>query len=266
MTPDSPVGAVILGIVQGITEWIPVSSDGAVTATYTYLFKRPVAEAVRYAFWLHLGTALAATWYFRREIIALLRQFFARRGRLTPKMWFLLVATVVGGVVALPFLIALDEISTLVGGAAMALVGVFLIVTGLIQIPRRRAGTRTREQVTTMDATLTGVAQGLSILPGLSRSAGTIGVLLARKVDAKEAMVLSFILSIPATLAAAVWAGADSGLYLSRNAVIGVAVAAVVGLATLKLLLAAAERINFGKFVLIAGIAIVGAAVWEILR
>lgn len=265
MSPDSAVAAVILGVVQGITEWIPVSSEGAIAATSKYLFGSSISEGVRIALWLHLGTALAATIYFRREIWRLFQELIARRGRLTAEMWFLLVATVVGGIVALPLLVYLDDFSTALGGSAMILVGVLLVVTGLVQLRRREPGTRDRSQITTVDGVLVGIAQGLAALPGLSRSAGTIGVMLSRKVGVRDALSLSFLLSIPASVAAALFSGVQGGLFVSGSALLGVSVAAIVGLLTLKLLLAAAVRINFGKFVLIAGVAVIGAAVFEIL-
>jgi undecaprenyl-diphosphatase len=266
MNPDSLLGALVLGVVQGITEWIPVSSEGAVATTYTLLFDRPVAEAVRYGLWLHLGTAAAAVIYFRKELYSLAREVVARRSARSPVLRFLVVATAVSAVVGLPVLLLLDEVSSRAGGAALALIGVFLIVTGLLQLYQNNMGTRSRDEADSKDAALTGVAQGLSVLPGFSRSGSTIAVLLARKVSPKEAMVLSFLLSIPASIGAAVFAGADAGLFVDRWALVGLVVAGVVGLATLKLLVGVAARVNFGKFVLIAGVAIIAAAVWEILR
>ncbi|MBM3959470.1 MAG: undecaprenyl-diphosphate phosphatase [SAR202 cluster bacterium] len=263
MSPDSALAAVILGAVQGVTEWIPVSSDGAIATTSRYLFGSSLSEGVRMAFWLHLGTALAATIYFRSAIWRLLRELVSRRGRLTPEMWFLGLATVVGGLVALPLLVYLDQFSAALGGSAMFLVGIMLIATGLVQLRRREPGTRDRTQVTTVDGVMVGIAQGLSALPGLSRSAGTIGVMLARRISGGEALSLSFLMSIPASVAAALYAGIDGGLFVSGSALLGVAVAAAVGLVTLRLLLAAATRINFGKFVLIAGVAVILAAFFE---
>lgn len=178
-------------------------------------------------------------------------------------MWFLGLATVVGGLVALPLLVYLDQFSAALGGDAMFLVGIMLIATGLVQLRRREPGTRDRTQVTTVDGVMVGIAQGLSALPGLSRSAGTIGVMLARRISGGEALSLSFLMSIPASVAAALYAGIDGGLFVSGSALLGVAVAAAVGLVTLRLLLAAATRINFGKFVLIAGVAVILAAFFE---
>lgn len=266
MTPDSFWGALILGVVQGITEWIPVSSEGAVATTYTLLFDRPVSEAVRYALWLHLGTAGAAIIYFRRELLSLAGEVLTRPTKPSPILRFLIVATVVSVVIGLPILWALDAVSAWLGGAAMGLIGVFLIVTGLMQIYQKRTGERRREDANAADAALTGIAQGLAVLPGLSRSGSTVGVLLARRISPTEALVLCFLLSIPASIGASVFAGADAGLFISRWALVAVLVSGLVGLATLKLLMGLAARVNFGKFVLIAGVAIVGAAVWEILR
>ena len=70
---ESFVQGLVLGIVQGITEWLPVSSEGINTLIQSHFFKEPLAEAIRMSLWLHAGTLIAAVLYFRKDITKLLR-------------------------------------------------------------------------------------------------------------------------------------------------------------------------------------------------
>jgi len=79
-----------------------------------------------------------------------------------------------------------------------------------------------------LDAALTGIAQGLSTLPGLSRSGLTVSALLARQVDRREALVLSFLLSIPASLGAGLYSAYDGEIYTSGSAIVAVVVAVIM--------------------------------------
>ena len=117
-----------------------------------------------------------------------------------------------------------------------------------------------------IDAALTGIAQGFAALPGLSRSGLTVAVLLARNVDRREALVLSFLLSVPASLGAGFYAALSDDVAMSGSAFVAVAVAAVVGFATIRALMAVAERVNFAYFVMAVGVSIVAGAVWQGLR
>ena len=117
--------------------------------------------------------------------------------------------------------------------------------------------------MTLLDAALTGIAQGLSTLPGLSRSGLTVSALLARQVDRREALVLSFLLSIPASLGAGLYSAYDGEIYTSGSAIVAVVVAAAVGFVTIRALMTVAERVNFGLFVVVVGLSIIGGALWQ---
>ena len=97
----------------------------------------------------------------------------------------------------------------------MAAVGILMLITGAVLIKSKSSGTRTRDDVRWPDAILAGIAQGLAALPGLSRSGLTVSALLWRGVDRREALTLSFILSIPASLGAGLYAALSSGYYAS---------------------------------------------------
>ena len=255
--------AALLGFVQGVTEWLPVSSEGVITAVHAFAFDNEVADSVAFALWLHLGTVFSALVALRREIVGVVGDTLRNPLRPTRMAIYLVAATLISGAVGFPLLLGIDELSGGIGAAAMAVVGALMLVTGGLQLRRKQGGNRTREDVTLLDAALTGIAQGLSTLPGLSRSGLTVSALLARQVDRREALVLSFLLSIPASLGAGLYSAYDGELYTSGSAIVAVVVAAAVGFVTIRALMTVAERVNFGLFVVVVGLSIIGGALWQ---
>ena len=258
--------AALLGLLQGITEWLPVSSEGVVTATYSAVRDASFDEAIGYALWLHVGTALSVLVVFRREILGVLKTATTSPRHPTPLVKFLFVATLASGVVGFPLFLTLGELSERVGAAAMVLVGLMMLVTGWLQLRSPTPGSRGRDDVSAWDALLAGVSQGFAVLPGLSRSGLTVSLLLARRIDRREALVLSFLMSVPASLGAGLYASLDGGLIDSDEAIVALIVSAVVGLITIKALLAVAQRINFAKFVIGVGLLVIAGALWGALR
>ena len=257
--------AILLGVIQGVFEWLPVSSEGLVAAAYSALEDKSLDEAVNYALWLHLGTVPAVVALFWRDLVSAIREFFARPTRPSAFPSFLIVAVAVSAVIGFPLLLALQEISDVLGATAMGVVGVLLLVTGFVQLRRNETGARDRTALTATDGLLAGLAQGVAVLPGLSRSGMTLAVLLGRSIDRREALVLSFLMSIPAGLGAGIYAAIDSDISLRSEALVATLVAFVVGLVTIKVLMAFAQRINFGIFVVLVGGAIVIGAVLQAL-
>ena len=130
------VGA-LLGLLQGITEWLPISSQGVVAATYDFIKDSSFEEAVDFALWLHLGTVPCVLIVFRKEVAGIARELITTPRKLSPLLSFLVVATVASGVVGIPMLVALDEVSSRAGAAAMAVIGGAMLVTGAVQLRRR---------------------------------------------------------------------------------------------------------------------------------
>jgi len=281
--------AVVIGLLQGVFEWLPISSEGNVALYLTVVEGLPGGTAVQYALFLHAGTALAAAAYYRDELWTVLRTVpswgpamaFADRDH--ADVTFLLVATVASGIVGIVVYLALDAIVTAVaGGAFVALIGVLLVGTGLVQWTATRRGdpARTdggtvhagttdgfatslgsREIANVPDALLVGILQGLAILPGVSRSGTTVSALLLRGFREEVAFRLSFLLSIPAALGAGALVLLDTGV--PSIGVIPAAVAlvtsAVVGYATIGGLVHLVRRIAFWLVCLVlGGLAIVG--------
>ncbi|WP_254546088.1 undecaprenyl-diphosphate phosphatase [Halomarina pelagica] len=264
---DSLALALVVGLLQGIFEWLPISSEGQITLYLTVVEGLPGVVATRFSLFLHLGTALSATAYYRREVATVVRSIPEWRPtsavERTPEVTFLAVATLVSGVVGVAAYATVEgAVSTLSGGAFVALVGVLLIATGVLQ--RTAAGTvGGRETLTLADALLVGAMQGLAVLPGVSRSGSTTGALLLRGHDGPESFRLSFLLSIPAAIGAGALVVADEGIpaLAPETALVALAVSALVGYLTIDALMRVVERVAFwGVCVGLGALAVVGGA------
>lgn len=259
--------AVLLGGLQGISEWLPISSEGVVAALYALLAGGDVGDALRYALWLHMGTAISAAVAFRGTLTGLARDAARAPGDPPRLLRFLAAATATSAIVGLPLLLTAAALSDRVGAAGMGIVGALMLVTGAVQLRRRQGAARRGglEAATLRDAVVAGAAQGLAALPGLSRSGLTVAALLARGIDREDALRLSFLMSVPASVGAGIYAGASGGLLTSGGGLAALAVAAVVGLACIKGLLRVAARLNFGGFAIAVGAAMAAGAAWQAL-
>ncbi len=251
------IESLVLGIVQGITEWLPISSQGTVTAVGSLLFDLTLGDAISFALWLHLGTSVAALLAFRHEILGLASEALSDPIHPSPLLRFTVIGTAVSVLFGVPVILVLDHLSAIVGAGAMLLVGAAMLATALILRFRPESGTRMREDLSMLDALGFGIAQGLAAIPGLSRSGLTVSLLLSRRFDRTEALVVSFLMSIPASLGAALFAGLNSDGIGITPGLFGAAVSAVVGLVSIKGLLAVAHRVNFAAFVAVVGIAVI---------
>jgi undecaprenyl-diphosphatase len=266
VTLDATVFAVLLGVGQGVLEWLPVSSEGGV-ALVVVASGESAVDATRFALVLHAGTAVAALAFYRDEVATFARQaptwrprraFDADRAELT----FFGLATLVSGVVGVGLYLAFVEAaSELAGGAFVLAVGVLLVGTGVVQRVADEWGLGERERPDPLDAVLVGALQGLAILPGVSRSGTTVSALLLRGHDGEASLRLSFLLSIPASLGAGLLVVLDAGVPAipPAAAVLALAVSAVVGYLTVGALVALVRRVAFwGVCVGFGTLAVVG--------
>jgi undecaprenyl-diphosphatase len=263
---DPHLVAVVVGILQGVFEWLPVSSEGNVAIALTALGERP-GVAVSYALFVHLGTAVSATVYYRDAVRTALASWSAFRvddafGTETATLSFVALATAASSAVGLAALAVLDAIvSELTGGAFVALIGALLVATGLLQRFAGAYSLATRSTPDAVDALLVGGVQGLAILPGVSRSGTTTSALLLRGHHGTAAFRLSFLLSIPAALiGGGVGVVRTGGVGVTPTAgLVALAVAAVVGYATIDLLMRVVRRVDVWLLCVgLGGLAIAG--------
>ncbi|MXR50404.1 UDP-diphosphatase [Halovenus sp. WSH3] len=267
MTETDLVVAVLAGIIQGVVEWLPVSSSGNLSLFLSVVGTDP-AVATQLALFMQIGTTLSAATYYREEITAATRSVPGWRPRAAyaeenALVSYIVVATVFTGVVGIPlYIFAVDLAGQLTGGVFIAAIGVLLLLTGLVQIASESVSMGGRETPTLVDSVLVGAVQGLAILPGISRSGMTSSALLFRSYEPPAAFNLSFLLSIPASVGAAVLTIADAGGLPGISptaALLALGISAVVGYLTIDLLLRVVERIPFWLVCFVLGaLAIVG--------
>jgi len=206
--------AVLLGIVQGLTEFIPVSSSAHLVIVPALLgWSIPEDQAFVFDVLVQLGTLVAVLIYFRRDLIGLLRPWGTGLLRRAPfgdprsrLVWWLILATIPAGVGGL---LLKDVVAS--AFASLAASGYFLIGTGTLLILAERFGRRNRglEGMGWLDALVIGLFQLIAIFPGLSRSGSTIAGGMFRNLECQAAARFSFLLSIPIMAAAGLLAGLD---------------------------------------------------------
>jgi undecaprenyl-diphosphatase len=257
--------AIILGLVQGISEWLPISSKTQVLFASTLLFSLPLAAAYAFGLFMEIGSVGSALVYFRRDI----RSLFKDRRLVV----YLLVVTVFTGMVGAPLYYLTDKVlstSPYNIGIPMVLLGFVLIGIGFYI---RYSRTKPRmvdglQEMKLKNYVVIGIAQGIAALPGVSRSGMTVSTMLLMGVKPDQAFRLSYLAYIPASLG-----GFFVTLILSRSQVdtaiqvveptgilIAIATAAAVGIVVISYLLkfAKTSRIYMIDFVLGAIALVVG--------
>lgn len=227
---NDQLAAIILGLVQGLTEFLPVSSTAHLILVSDALKLDPDKFGLTFDVALHLGTALAVLLYFASTWIALIAGIF--RGR-----WRLPLLIVVGTIPAAIAGVLLEKaVSTTLRGAGYIAIG--LLVGSALFVIAERVGARRRriEGLSLLDAFFIGAAQALALLPGVSRSGMTISAGLVRDLDRGEATRFGFLLATPIILGAGAKTLLDArklaGLTAQLDIVaIGFAVSFVSGLA-----------------------------------
>ena len=266
--------AVLAGVVQGVVEWLPISSQGNLALVLTLVGTDP-ATALQLALFLQVGTTLSAVTYYRSEL---------RDVAVTVPSWrpsrafdeehalvsYLVIASGMTGIVGIPlYTVAVDAVGELTGGVFIALIGGLLVVTGVVQRVSDSISMGETTHPTVGDSVLVGAAQGLAILPGVSRSGMTTSALLFRSYDPPTAFRLSFLLSIPASLGAAaltlVGAGGLPGIS-PVAAGVALAVSGTIGYLTIDVLLRIVERVPFWAVcVALGGLAIIGGGIVSVV-
>lgn len=269
-------GIVILGIIQGLTEFLPVSSSGHLVIAQNLL--NISAPGVVLELVLHLGTLLSVVIVFWQDVMGLLQGFFSlllnpklkkpvakellTYRRLVPLLIIGLIPTALFGLFLEPIFEHLFS-STLAVAFALLLTGVVLFL-----ISRLASGRRDLAQLTALDALTVGIAQGCAIVPGLSRSGMTISSALGRGLNRDAATRFSFLISIPTIGGAALLKIKDIISFGSQqwgSLWLGFIVAAITGVAAIKILVRLLKQGRlqvFAYYVWIMGLFIICRSWW----
>jgi undecaprenyl-diphosphatase len=236
------VELVIVGAIQGFLEFLPVSSSGNVSLILMNFLKLTPSESFSLSIFLHLGTLLAVLVYFRNDIINILKNI-----KTDKTSHFLIVSTILTGVVGVPIYIVLKSIfENIQLDIGNIIIGLFLIATGIILKYRSKSGFKKVEDSNIWDMIVAGVAQGISIIPGISRSGSTLAALLGRDFDKEEALRISFLMSIPAIMGGIILEANDTTFV--ANTYPALISAFITSIIVIKLLLEFAKRLNFSYF------------------
>lgn len=263
--------AALLGIVQGLTEFIPVSSTAHLRVVPALLGMEDPGAA--YTAVIQLGTLLAVLWYFRRDLVAIpqamLRDPSSPDGRLPLLLAIGTVPIVIAGLL-LKEQIENDWRSLYVIAGALIFVGVAMAI--IDRYASGRDDTRPLASITYTDALLVGLAQTLALVPGVSRSGATICMTLMLGFARSDAARFSFLLSIPAIAGAGILEARDAFRMLGRDAIpaltVGVATSAITGYLSIAWLikwLGSHDLIGFAIYRVVVGLGILGALAARIL-
>lgn len=226
--------AIILAIIQGLTEFLPVSSSAHLVLAQNYMpgFTQP---GVLFDIMLHIGTTTAVLFYFRDRIVKVFR-----------KDWYsYLIATIPAGVVGVLFSDFLESLF-----ASIFFVGVTLLISALFNFYTDKAQGR-RENITGLDAFFVGVAQALAIIPGISRSSATIFAGTSLGISRQAAAEFSFLLSVPAIIGATgvqLVKYGDTITTIPGPYIVGTVVSGIVGFASIGVLLRLLTERRFKYF------------------
>ncbi len=236
------LNAVFWGLIQGLTEFLPVSSSGHLVLIPAILDREGPDLATTAM--LHLGTLAAVLVYYRTDI-AKMAKFDRPARKLITLIAIGSIPAVIGG------LVFEDKVEELVHEPAT--VAVMLVVTGIILLATGllRIGDRTTEGLRPLDSLLIGFAQSLALIPGISRSGMTISTGLARGMNKVEAARFAFLLGIPVIAGAGLLEMIDfigSGESIDPSVWIGVVVAGVSGYLAIAVLIRLLSRVGLAPF------------------
>lgn len=190
----SIIDAIVFGIIQGLTEFLPVSSSGHLELAKVILGDESVGkESMLMTVMLHFATALSTVVIFRKELLQIIKGLFQFKWNDELKFSLKIILSMVPA--AFVGVVFKEEIESLFGGQVL-LVGCMLILTGILLYLADRAK-KSESDVTYFHAILIGISQAIAILPGISRSGATISTSVLLGVDREKAARFSFLMVVP---------------------------------------------------------------------
>jgi len=257
----SVISAIILGLIQGIAEFLPISSSGHLSILQN-LFGMDTGEGhFLFDVLLHLGTLVSVCVVYRRDILALLRELVGTIGDIKNprppekqsvadrRLIVMILLSTLPLLIVLPFKHYIERLyySTAFVGLALILTGCMLFVSDKM-VPGRKTG----KTMTVKDALLIGLCQAVAVIPGISRSGASITGGIATGQNRAFAVEYSFLISLPAVLGATILSIVDAIKAKAEISflayLLGAVVAALVGIAAIRLVELLVKKGKFGKF------------------
>lgn len=273
--------SIVQGIIQGLTEFLPVSSSGHISL-YQHFTGNSGEGALLFSAVLHLGTLVAVFIAFRTTIWALIKEMFSLIGDvftgkfkwkgMNPERRMILML-IISLLMLIPFYIFKDYFEKVAEDSDIIIEGICFLYTSLILFMSERCvkGSKNYGDITVKNAVTVGVFQGIALLPGVSRSGSTISSGLFCGFKRETAVQYSFILGIPAILGGCLLQIKDAAeqnmmTFEPVNFILGFIVSAVVGICAIKMVnwLVKSDKFKiFAIYTLILGIAVIGIGIFE---
>ena len=254
--------AILMGIIQGVAEFLPISSSGHLALFQQFFGMENMEEKyMMFTVMLHFGTLLSVLVVYWKDVVEMIREFFlgiaALAGKDTgtppPPARRMVMLIIIATLPLFVMVLLQDAVNALFASSIM--VSIALLATGCILFfsDRLARGRKTAKNATITDALIVGCGQALAVIPGLSRSGTTISVGMMRGFDRAFAVRFSFLMSLPAIVGANILElkdAAESGFVTSELPMylVGVVVAAVVGYFAIRLVKSLSDKGKFGKF------------------
>lgn len=246
----------ILGAVQGIAEWLPISSEAMVVLIKNNFFPdgSGFSEMISFAIFLHLGTLLSVLVYYRAKIWDLVQstiQYSSASNGRKRKLRFIFWATAVSGILGIVLLKFVGNNENFFNNPTSInmFVAGFLVLTAILLYIGETKKTEHSQELTTKRSIITGIFQGLAAIPGVSRSGSTVAGMALLGISKERALELSFILSVPIVFLANIVLNFDTITSLTVNHVVALITAFIFGLITIELLLRLVRRVRFSYLV-----------------
>lgn len=230
---------IILGILQGVLEWIPVSSEGIVVLFSNYFIKD--LNAIDVSIFLHMGTFLAVMIYFYKDWIEILS--FKK----IELFKFIFIVTAISG--ALGFLLYNVSKEIVMGGGLLFLMGLGLLLTSYFQ--KKKIDFNINKKFSPW---IVGLLQGFSAIPGVSRSGSTIFGLSLFEKDTVQILKVSYLLSAPLVFCSSAYLYLKDPAIVNNESLLALLFSFIFGVITLRFLLKLVQKINFSSFTFIFGI------------
>jgi len=207
--------AALIGLIQGISEWLPISSKTQIIVSSHYLLNLSIPVGYTFGLFMEIGTLAAAIIYFRKDLAKLVHVLAGSRDPMKRKLFaYVLVVTVITGLIAVPLFLVVEHFIGSGNADTGIAVGIPMLVLGLvllgdaalIRYSRKKMSQgmsfRKLENLSVKDYILVGITQGISVIPGVSRSGITTSAMLLLGIEPDEAFRLSFTAGIFAALGA----------------------------------------------------------------
>ena len=258
------ISGLVVGFVQGVLEWLPVSSSGQSMFLFLDYFGLNPGDAFSFGVFLHLGTLGAVIFRYHKVLSGLLSD--------KPLLRFLIISGfasyVSGGTMYIMLKMSVSEFN---GEIMNFIIGLMLVGTGAILYHMRKKdyGVKDVNSLSNKDTVIVGLAQGFAIMPGISRSAVTVASLALNEIRQEEALKLSFLMSVPAVAAAVgvevlSWGG-NAPQIPWMTALAGLFASFIGGLLLMDILLKCAHKIRFDLFCMIFGVIAMSPKVLSLL-